>query len=62
MRFKELLQETRLNGLTVISLNKFVKDGYRGDDDEDENIDDFNLVTEADDFGLGASRLLYPCS
>ena len=55
MRFKELLQETRLNGLTVISLNKFVKDGYRGDDDEDENIDDFNLVTEADDFGLGAS-------
>ncbi len=57
MRFQEIISETKLNGLTIIDLDRFVKKGYPKDNIEAEEISDEgldeSLISEAD-FASGA--------
>ena len=58
MRFRELIGETKLNGLTIIPIDQFLQFGYPKNNVEAEDPDlgdeiDEDSLTEAD-FGLGA--------
>lgn len=54
MRFHEFIKEAKLNGLTIIPLERFVEKGYPSDNIEAEEIDESLDIFEAD-FGLGAN-------
>lgn len=54
MRFHEIISESKLNGLTIIDLDRFVKYGYPKNNVEAEETDlDEGFISEAE-FGLGS--------
>jgi hypothetical protein len=61
MRFTEVIAENKLNGITIIDLDRFLEKGYPKSniDAEDEGIVDEDQLDEAE-FGFGAKQRVAP--